>query len=90
VTDDDIDKIINSENEADADNKFVESVTQKLMERFSSVQIFAVKYKPGDGNETVGVSSGNGDWYSRIGYIKEWVIRQDEYIKNNVRQTGEN
>jgi hypothetical protein len=32
-----------------------------------------------------GMNTGSGDWYSTYGYIKEWLIREDEKTRLQVR-----
>lgn len=56
-----------------------------LMEHFDSVQIIATKRL---GGSTVNAASGGGNFYARYGSVREWLIRQDEMVRENVREEG--
>lgn len=67
---------------------FDEAILKKycthLIEHFSSVRIIATRHRS-ETNDTVACSSGAGDYYSQIGAVRDWLIRQDERTKENVR-----
>lgn len=65
------------------DWKRLEDALETLSEFFTAVHIFAVKTETADegGDGVAGdlaFSSGRGSYYQRLGFIREWVIRQDE------------
>ncbi len=37
------------------------------------------------GNKCFAYSCGDGDWYSRFGYVVEWVEQQKERARQNIR-----
>lgn len=39
-----------------------------------------------NGAETISMHHGIGNFYAQYGAVKEWVIRQEEYTKQNARQ----
>jgi len=88
MTDDDIEKMLSSDGQYE-DEKFLEKKVAEIMEKFDSVQIFATRYTPGDGNKSVSVTKGNGEWYARVGLVKDWIIRQDECTRINEREQEE-
>lgn len=51
----------------------------QLMEHSDSVRIFYTKH---DGNteNTESFTVGNGNFHAQYGQIKEWVLRQDQYV----------
>ncbi len=65
-------------------NKFVEMIG----EHCTSVRVVAV-LPAGSGNSLL-YSVGNGDFYSQIGAVKEFVIRQDEFSKIRTREDASN
>ena len=62
------------------------SVARQLGEHFDSVQIFVTRHEPGERDGTVTACAGIGNWYSRYGQIKEWVIKQDQHAREDVKQ----
>ncbi len=71
----------------DREIALIDSHVAQLMEHFDSVQILATRTKS-DGT-TIGVTRGRGNWYSRVGYAREWLLRDDEYNRINVREENE-
>ena len=52
---------------------------RNLSEHFDSVQIFASRYQPNDGEgTTLTMDSGVGNWHTRYGQVREWLIKADE------------
>ncbi len=56
-----------------------------LGEHFESVQIFVSTHQPAEVGGTVHASAGVGNWYSRYGQIREWIIRTEEETRCSVR-----
>lgn len=79
----------------DADLKLLDEHVDKLMEHFDSVQIFATRQHSavtGDSDKnTMSCESGGGNFYARMGQVREWLIRQDTYVEEHARksQNGE-
>lgn len=57
-----------------------------LMEHFDSVQIFCTRHE-GDG--TVRISEGAGNYYARFGQVEEWMIREKEVCRKPQRTSEE-
>ena len=71
--------------EPDKKSELLEEAARRLAEHFDSVQIIAVA-QSSDGDDVVSsYSSGSGSFYERLGAVREWVIRQDEQVKVQVR-----
>jgi uncharacterized Zn finger protein len=69
----------------ETDLAIVDKAIQLLGEHFDSVQVFTSRYEPTLEDGTVSVRKGNGDWYSRFGQVKEWVIKEEERMRQQVR-----
>lgn len=46
-----------------------------LMGSFDSVQIFCTKFEGGE--DTSHYTFGNGNWFSRYGQVREWVLYEE-------------
>ena len=68
------------------DLKIVKDACARLMEHFDSVQILTTRddHKIG----TVNVSFGSGNYFSRIGLVRNWLLTEEEYSKEEVRGKG--
>jgi len=65
-----------------AAKRCVEECAQKMSEHWDSVRIIATNHHKG----FTGIySSGRGNFYAQIGGVREWIMRQDEGTKQNVR-----
>jgi hypothetical protein len=73
---------LNLENE---DVKRVGRVVTELGEHFDSVQIFATRCESGELGGTITVHMGTGNWFTRYGQVKEWIVKQDEYTRIKCR-----
>lgn len=67
------------------DKAVVNDAIQKLSEHFDTVQVFTTRYEPNNEGNTIGLQMGQGNWYARFGHIKEWVSKQDEYVRVAIR-----
>lgn len=66
----------------------VQQHVNQLAEHFDSVQIFVTAYD-GSHDRTRTVNLGAGNWFSRYGQVREWVIYEDEKIKLYAREQNE-
>lgn len=57
-----------------------------LSEHFDSIHIFATRYEPNKGCITTSINNGIGNWFSRFGFIKSWIIRCEETERENSRK----
>lgn len=72
--------------ESDIDIQRVRQAMIALGEHFDTVQIFTTRYEPESDHCTVNRSLGSGNWFSRYGQVKEWVVKCDEEAKQHVRK----
>jgi hypothetical protein len=77
-----------SEEIADDPNRktieLIEKCIAMIGEHCTSVRLIAV-LPAGKGDSTI-YTTGSGDFYSQIGAVKEFVIRQDEFSKIRTRE----
>ncbi len=71
----------------DEEEKQVSKAVDALREHFDSVQIFVTRHD-GVEVETGSITAGGGNWYARIGQIREWLARSDERTREYVRKNG--
>lgn len=77
---------VNAEEEQDLNR--IKEAALKLGEHFETVQIFATRHQSEteDNTGTVNCNYGVGNWFARLGFVKDWVIRQDEYTRIGCRK----
>lgn len=72
--------------ELDQLTKLIDGAVMRLLEHVDSVQIFVTKHKPGGKDtSTLHYTWGDGNWFTRYGQIKAWVVRQEEILRNEVK-----
>lgn len=64
---------------AETDIAMLRRAAAVLAENFDTVQIFCSRHLGDDG--TVGVKYGTGNWFARIGQVKEWVNGEDSAVE---------
>ncbi len=64
----------------------VQAVIDQLGEHFDSVQIFTTRHDEGGEGGTVNVALGSGNFYSRYGQCREWIVKQEERTRESVRK----
>lgn len=74
---------IEPDNKDLAELKIVEDCVARLREHFETVEIFVTTIRE---KRTRSLNSGAGNYYARIGQIKEWIIRDEEFVRNDARQ----
>lgn len=57
----------------------------ELSEHFDNVHIF-VSTHHGDKDRTRVINQGSGSWFARYGQIREWVIYEEENIRDFARK----
>lgn len=75
--------------EEDIDVARVRDAVSKLGEHFDSVQVFTTRHDPGEEKHTISIQLGSGNWYSRYGQVKSWVIKCDEDTRIETRKADE-
>lgn len=56
----------------------VDKAVNLLSEHFDTVQIFITKT---ESNSTYAGAKGSGNFYARRGQIRDWMIKEDEIVK---------
>lgn len=79
-----------STDEGADDRKFIDAKVAEMMERFDSVMVFATKHEGGDDGLTRGYNRGRGNFFTRYGQIREWLIYEEEATRVKVRANPEN
>lgn len=64
--------------------ELVQLHARQLGEHVDSVQIFVTRQADG-GETTQAYSFGTGNFYGRLGQIMEWIVRQEEFIREEAR-----
>lgn len=69
-------------------HRIIKAHAAQLAEHFDTVQIFCMKHL-GDDCGTENQQFGVGIWHARIGQVKEWVVKQDEISRIEVRRQAD-
>ena len=64
--------------QSDKDMAIIQHHADILRSHFDSVQIFVTRQLD-DKKQTQNACTGSGNWYSRYGYIRCWIVAQDAY-----------
>jgi hypothetical protein len=66
----------------------IKAAALNLGEHFDTVHIFCTRHKSETEEDTgtVNASYGIGNWFARLGHIRDWIIRQDEFTRINCRK----
>jgi hypothetical protein len=72
--------------EADKDSEILKRVVQSLSGKFDTVQIIATRHDLSEADGTSLAYSGSGNWYARIGSVREFLIRWEEDSRVDVRK----
>lgn len=58
--------------------KLLDNQVRVLMQNFDSVHIFATKFETdGAESKTAHYVRGDGNWFTRYGQVREWLLRQE-------------
>jgi len=80
-------KTMSEENHPDLQR--LQKACEELSEHFDSVQIFVTRLsddQDDDGEGTVNVNWGSGNWFARYGQIHAWLVKQDEQSRKEQRE----
>lgn len=61
----------------DADDAVIKRAMDLLGEHFDSVQVFVTRYMPAEVDGTRNLNIGVGNWFTRYGQVREWLVRCD-------------
>ncbi len=74
--------------EQDQDQQIVAKAVDQLGEHFDSVQVFVTRYEPNGGDQTsTQLNCGSGNWLTRYGHIKDWLLRQEAIAAEEARRS---
>lgn len=76
-------------NTRDADRERVQKHVNELLDHFDSVQIFTTRHMPAELDGTITCNRGGGNWHSRYGQVREWVVYEEERIRTHARKSEE-
>jgi hypothetical protein len=72
----------------ESEQQIVDETVSKLLEHFDSVRVFTTRHD-GNSEETACYNSGGGNFYAQLGQVREWIVRQDQYVKNDASKSHE-
>ena len=61
----------------------------QLSEHFDTVQIFVTRHEAMREDGTVNACCGAGNFYARLGQVREWSVKQDEVARDSMRAEWE-
>lgn len=79
-------------NSSEQDMARVEKAAKELGVFFDTVQIFCSNHNANPEHQnagTVTTNSGVGNYYTRYGQVREWLVKQDEYTRIQCRKDNE-
>lgn len=68
----------------DQDMERVQACANQLMEHFDSVQIFVTRHEEVESQGTVNINLGAGNYFTRSGHVREWIIKQDQQARQEI------
>jgi predicted CoA-binding protein len=76
--------------DADHEEKqeLIQSLIESITDRFDTIQVFTTSHNRETG-ETTYIGMGTGNFYARIGQIKEWLQLQKDIINQKAKQIAE-
>lgn len=69
-----------------ADLDLVEKHVKQLGEFFDSVQIFTTRHEQGEKDGTINIALGCGNWFSRYGQVRDYLVKQDERTRKYIQR----
>jgi hypothetical protein len=69
-----------------ADVAMVRRAAEELGEHFDTVQVFATRHLPAEIEGTMSYQYGVGNVYGRYGQVSEWLIKEDERARAEIRR----
>lgn len=73
-------------NQSSDDKERVQRKVTELLEHFDTVQIFVTRHMPAEMDGTVMCNRGGGSWNARYGQIREWLIYEEQRIRECARK----
>jgi hypothetical protein len=63
----------------------VQRAVDALSEHFDSVQVFVSRHDGERPDQTLTIQIGAGNWFTRLGQVRDWLIKQDELARIEAR-----
>lgn len=79
---------ISSNQQAD-DLTLIQKHVDQLGEHFDTVQVFCTRHMPAELDGTAIANRGTGNWHARFGQVREWVIYEEEWIREYARRKSQ-
>jgi hypothetical protein len=77
----------------DQASKSIEASLESLSKHFQNIQIFCSRIDPSPEDDHVGSTQrmirGRGNYYARLGQVKEWITMEDEKTRAEAREDYE-
>lgn len=77
-----------SQNDPDELREMVDRHVNALSEHFDTVQIYVTRQE-GEKDQTRGINRGAGNWFARFGQVREWVVYEEERMRECARPNRE-
>jgi hypothetical protein len=74
-----------NDQDQDRDLAKVSQAIDALSEFFDTVQIFVTRHENSEVG-TISVQKGSGNWYARVGQVHEWMTKNSEETREDVRE----
>lgn len=74
--------------ESDKEKEEIKRIQEHLTalgEYWDNLQIFVNRTSSDGEGDTIAISLGVGDWYSRYGQVKKWTIKREELARMEAR-----
>ncbi len=66
--------------------KMLDKHVNELSEHFENVHIFVTRHE-GEKDQTRCVNRGSGNWFARYGQIREWLVYEDQKIRECAKRS---
>lgn len=73
----------------EADFARVKAAADQLSEHFDSVQIFVTAHESGTYNGTRFITHGNGNYFARVGVVRDWLVKEEEQARQEIAEEQE-
>lgn len=73
---------MHDDDKPETDQQVLDEALAILKRTFDSVSIFVSRYEPGeDDDDTISLWTGSGNWHTRHGQIREWLLKREEVAR---------
>lgn len=79
---------MSDDKKTDEDVERLDRIVDALGEHYDTVQIFVTRHESGEKGGTVHTARGGGNYFARLGQIRNWLIYQDEETRMYTRRNN--